>query len=367
MTRALIITITAIITLYVFLAGSVSAHPAWGIVVDRNNQIYFSDLETIWKIDAQGKLTVFRAGVSGRHIHELTMDEGGNLYGADYTYEPETQRYINAIWKMTPAGAFTYLLAPTDNPSQGISIWRDCRGNMYSVEQNNHTKRETLLMRRTPDGSVTRLAGGSYGHADGQGRAAKFQSVNGMAWGMDGALYLADDMSVRRVAMDGTVKTLAADLDKKALDNVSGDEDSYGGLMGITIDAAGNVYVADYRNRRVVKIDSAGKVSTIVRAEPPFSPTGVTMDKRGNLYVLEVGFTPPRTFSGPRVRKFARDGHLTTLATVGQAEKSEARRLVRDREIEMPSVTGAVVKSRVAAISFGMCAVCLIVWRKHKR
>ena len=359
--------ITTLIVLGALLVRNAGAHPATGIVIDPAGRIYFSDLETVWRIDNHSALSIFRSGVNGRHVHELTLDKEDNLYGADITYEPSRARWLNAVWKMTPAGALTYLFAPTDNPSQGISIWRDCRGNMYSVEQNNHTKRETLLMRRTPDGSVTRLAGGSYGHADGQGRAAKFQSVNGMAWGMDGTLYLADDMSVRRVAMDGAVKTLAADLDKKALDNVSGDEDSYGGLTGITIDATGDVYVADYRNRRVVKIDSAGKVSTIVRAEPPFSPTGVTMDKRGNLYVLEVGFTPPRTFSGPRVRKFARDGHLTTLATIGQVEKSEARSFVRDGETEMSSVTGAVVKSRVAAISFGLCAVCLIVWRKRKR
>ncbi|MBV9957590.1 MAG: hypothetical protein JO360_04180, partial [Acidobacteria bacterium] len=104
LTHALTITILALLTICVLPADKVSAHPAWGIVVDRNDQVYFSDLETIWKIDAQGKLTVFRAGVSGRHIHELAMDENGNLYGADYSYEAETQSDVNAIWKMTPGG-----------------------------------------------------------------------------------------------------------------------------------------------------------------------------------------------------------------------------------------------------------------------
>ena len=47
MTRALIITITAIIALWLLAADLVSAHPAWGIAVDRNNQIYFSDIETL--------------------------------------------------------------------------------------------------------------------------------------------------------------------------------------------------------------------------------------------------------------------------------------------------------------------------------
>ncbi len=107
MTRALIITITAIITLCVLLADSVSAHPAWGIVVDRHNQIFFSDIETIWKIDAQGKLTIFRAGVRGRHTHEINLDEDGNLYGVDNDYEPTTGRWISALWKITPDGKFS--------------------------------------------------------------------------------------------------------------------------------------------------------------------------------------------------------------------------------------------------------------------
>jgi hypothetical protein len=63
MARALT-TIASITIVSALLAHSLSAHPAWGIVVDRNNQIYFSDIETVWRIDAQGKLTVFRAGVS---------------------------------------------------------------------------------------------------------------------------------------------------------------------------------------------------------------------------------------------------------------------------------------------------------------
>ncbi len=45
------------------------------------------------------------------------------------------------------------MLEPTDNPPKGMSIWRDCAGYMYLIDQNNHLKRETLLLRRTPDGN----------------------------------------------------------------------------------------------------------------------------------------------------------------------------------------------------------------------
>src|SRR5437763_7193689 len=154
MTRAPFMTVITTLAVCIFLASDAQAHPAWGIAVDHQGQVYFSDLKTVWKIDAQGKLSIFRAG-DDRHTHELNLDEAGNVYGVDNSYDSATQRFFSAIWKMTPAGGFSYLLAPTDNTSKGISIWRDRDGNMYSVEQNNQLKRETLLLRRTPSGNVS--------------------------------------------------------------------------------------------------------------------------------------------------------------------------------------------------------------------
>jgi hypothetical protein len=71
-----------------FSSSMARAHPATGIVVDRSGNVYFSDLETVWKLDPTGKKTVFRAGVSGRHVHELSIDEEGNIFGADVSYNP---------------------------------------------------------------------------------------------------------------------------------------------------------------------------------------------------------------------------------------------------------------------------------------
>jgi len=174
------------------LAETASAHPATGIVVDRAGNVYFSDLETIWKLDANSKKTVFRAGVNGRHVHELSIDDGGNVYGADLSYNPNTKTWPSAVWKMTPEGKFSYLMEPTESPPRGMSIWLDRAGNMYVIDQNNHTKTQTLVLRRTSDGKVSTLAGSAYGHRDGRGVDAHFGSVGGMAFGPDGNLYLAD-------------------------------------------------------------------------------------------------------------------------------------------------------------------------------
>jgi hypothetical protein len=168
---------------------------------------------------------------------------------------------------------------------------------------------------------VTTLAGGAYGHADGRGTQARFQSIGGMAFGKDGSLYVTDAGDVRRVGMDGVVRTLAQGLEEELPDDT---QTGYGGLMGLAVDAGGNVYAADYGRRRVLKVAADGKVTRVVRAEAPWSPSGVAATRDGRVLVLEVGFAPPNVFSGPRVRELSPDGTLKVLATVGQKEAAAA-------------------------------------------
>jgi sugar lactone lactonase YvrE len=310
--------LTAILTIgtCLVLSTTAGAHPASGIVIDRGGNVYFSDLETIWKINTNGKLSVFRAGVRGRHIHELAIDEHDNIYGGDVSYD--SQKWISEVWKMTPDGRFEYLLAPTDSPPPGMSIWRDHAGNNYFVDQNNHTKTQTLLLRRTPAGVVTTLAGSAYGHMDGNGTAAKFGSIGGLAFGPDGSLYLTDGAFVRKVGMDGTVTTVAQGLDVRT----SEDKPTLfgglsGSLTGIAVDAAENIYVTDQGNRRLFKINRAGLAEVLFRTDPPYFPNGVAVAPDGTVYVLEFSLTLLGSGSGPRVRKISPNGQSEILATVG--------------------------------------------------
>ena len=291
-----------------------NAHPPTGIVVDSRGRIYFSDLETVWKVGPAGRLVVFRARVAGRHVHELFIDSDGNVYGSDISYDQATQKYIGSVWKMSPTGEVTWLQEPSDNAKPGVSNWIDRSGNMYSIDQNNHTKTRTLLLRRTPEGTVTTLAGGAYGHADGQGTAAKFSSVGGMTFGPDGNLYLTDGTAVRRVTPDGRVTTVARNLDFLTPDDRKQD----GGLTGLAADANGNIYVADTGRRRLLKVKSDGKVDVVYRAGAPFFPNGVAVGNDGAIYVLEFGLMPPNINSGPRVRKISPDGKNVVLVTLGE-------------------------------------------------
>ena len=359
-------------TLVLFSAAEVKAHPATGIVADRQGQVFFSDLETVWKLTRDGKLSVFRAGVSGRHVHELAIDGEDNIFGADISYEPATKKWISDVWKMTPEGKFTYLLAPTTDPPPGVSIWRDQNGNMFSIDQNNHTKTQTLLLMRTADGKVTTFAGGAYGHADGKATAARFSSVGGLAFGLDGNLYLTDGTSVRKVTTDGVVSTVATGLDfRTAEDKPTLFGGSYGILAGLTVDSRGNVYVADAGNRRLLRIANDGKVTVAYRAEPPYFPNGVFATRADELYVMEVGFTMPSNWSGPRVRKISADGKSVLLATVGAQEAgtlrtSVAQGLGASGESFLQLLTGRL-KYLILAFFAIVVATITFAWRRHRR
>lgn len=299
-------------------ASAAMAHPPWGIVVSSTGIVYFSDLETVWKIDRDGKKSVFRAGGGGRHVHELSIDDRSNLYGSVEVYEARTEKYLIGVWRMTPDGKETQLQHPIDIVMSGVSIWRDRAGNTYSVDQNNHTKERTLLLRRTPGGIVSTLAGGAYGHKDGKGTAARFGSVSAMTLAPDGNIYLTDALSVRRVSLDGIVTTVATNLAARTSEDkptLFGGRDA--SIMGLAAGYDGQVYVADAGNRRLLKVSNDGRVGVVYRLDPPYFPTGVFATRSGDVYVLEFSYTPPGTTDKPRVRKISSDGQNELIGTAG--------------------------------------------------
>src|SRR5690349_5503780 len=95
------------LTLSIWISATALGHPAWGIVVNSSGVVYFSDLETVWRIDRDGNISVFRPGVSGRHVHELSIDDQGNIYGPDLIYDSIRQKYLLGVWRMTPDGKQT--------------------------------------------------------------------------------------------------------------------------------------------------------------------------------------------------------------------------------------------------------------------
>src|SRR4051812_49716296 len=87
------------------VASAAAAHPPWGIAADASGQVWFSQLESVWKVDREGHLHLVRPAISGRHVHELRLDAAGNLLGEELSYDSGTQVYHAALWGVTPSGA----------------------------------------------------------------------------------------------------------------------------------------------------------------------------------------------------------------------------------------------------------------------
>ncbi|MBA4122984.1 MAG: hypothetical protein H0X72_11045 [Acidobacteria bacterium] len=312
---------TAILFFSLFFIGlmtDVLSHPAWGIVVDTNGQIYFSDLETIYKIDSQGKLSIFRAGVSGRHVHDLSIDAGGNIYGWENVYEPQTEKHLRAFWKMSPKGEYTEIVSLTENPPLGTSIWRDSDGNTYSVEPWNNEKKETKIIKRTTDGKTSVFAGGKYGYLDGQKEKAEFNVITDMAFGKDNTIYLTNDDKVRKIDRFGMVTTIYRNETTNQKQN---NPEPFSRLYGLDVDKENNVVAADFANNRLLKISSDGKISTFLKSEKDWSPIGVATFG-DEVYVLEVRPYTASIHTGNRVLKISSTGKSTIIANLENRNKS---------------------------------------------
>jgi hypothetical protein len=312
---------TAILFFSLFFIGlmtDVLSHPAWGIVVDTNGQIYFSDLETIYKIDSQGKLSIFRAGVSGRHVHDLSIDAGGNIYGWENVYEPQTEKHLRAFWKMSPKGEYTEIVSLTENPPLGTSIWRDSDGNTYSVEPWNNEKKETKIIKRTTDGKTSVFAGGKYGYLDGQKEKAEFNVITDMAFGKDNTIYLTNDDKVRKIDRFGMVTTIYRNETTNQKQN---NPEPFSRLYGLDVDKENNVVAADFANNRLLKISSDGKISTFLKSEKDWSPIGVATFG-DEVYVLEVRPYTASIHTGNRVLKISSTGKSTVITNLENRNKS---------------------------------------------
>lgn len=357
---------TALTSALAFAALATDAHPPWGIAADVRGRVYFSALETVWRIDEGGRLSVFRPGVSGRHTHELTLDGEGNLYGEDLTYEPAGERWITAAWKMTPAGEFSYLLAPTDSPPRGTSIWRDRDGNAYSV-QGEDPEHDFSLLKRSPAGQISVLLGGSASPE--RGRQTVLYNVGGTAFGPDGALYFTNRADIFKAARGGKVETLARGVAGAAPTGRTKAGHEHGGLLGLAVDTQGFVYAADIGNRRVLKVSPDGAVSAVHTSEADWMPTGVAC-AGGSVYVLEFGTTPSGTNTPPRVLKLAPGVRPAVMASVADSGGAgggggggvvDYRRVYKAPARRVRGVAYALMCAAVLALAFIVYALARVV------
>lgn len=167
--------------------------------------------------------------------------------------------------------------------------------------------------------TVTTFAGsGKPANLDGTGAAAEFYGPSAIAIDASGNLYVADgDDRIRKITSAGVVTTLAGG--GSGYQDGPGASAKFSRAGALTVDASGNVYVADAANNRIRKITPDGNVVTLAGSAPGYKdgngaaaqldyPRAIAVDASGNVFVLD------RTF---RIRKITQAGAVTTFAGSG--------------------------------------------------
>jgi len=269
---------------------------------------------------SQGATNGTGTAASFKRPSGVATDASGNVYVADY--------HNHRVRKITPAGVVSTLAGSgsqsfADGTGTGASfaypagVAVDASGNVYVADQFNHRIRKI-----TPAGVVTTLAGGSAGYADGTGAAAAFTYPYALILDASGNVYVSDQYNhrIRKITPSGVVTTFAGSGSSAFADG-TGTAASFSYPNSLVFDAAGNLFVADYGNHRIRKITPSGVVTTFAGSgnatfadgngtSASFSnPAGITMDAAGNLFVSE--------YQNVRVRKITTSADVTTIAGTG--------------------------------------------------
>ncbi|WP_198674075.1 SMP-30/gluconolactonase/LRE family protein [Chitinophaga alhagiae] len=250
----------------------------------------------------------------------IDIDASGNVYVADFK--------SFRIRKATPAGVVTTLAGSDSGYVNGTGaaakfsgpydLAVDGAGNVFVADRYNHVVRKI-----TAAGVVTTLAGsGTAGSADGTGTGASFNEPAGVAVDGSGNVFVSDlrNHKIRKITAAGVVTTLAGSGTAGFADG-TGTAARFNFPIGITIDGAGNIFVADRTNQRIRKITPAGVVTTYAgvasagaddgagTAAKFNNPIGVAADAQGNIFVTD--------FSGQKIRKITPDQKVTTVTGCG--------------------------------------------------
>lgn len=192
----------------------------------------------------------------------------------------------------------------------GLAVGRD--GTIYVADAGSQR-----IRRIAPNGDVSTVAGSVDGYVDGPAGEAQFSSPSGLALSPDGTISVGDtaNNAIRRISPQGEVSTLAGG--GAGYRDAQGSEALFNGPIGIAVDAAGRVIVADAYNDRIRAVAPDGSVVTLAgsgrrgildgpAAEAQFdTPSGVAIDRRGTIYVADTG--------NDLVRMISPDGVVSTV------------------------------------------------------
>ncbi|MEO6817931.1 MAG: Ig-like domain repeat protein [Edaphobacter sp.] len=260
----------------------------------------------------------------------VAFDSAGNLYLADaqnHVIREVTKAGVISIFAGTGAEGYggdgaaataAYLDTPT-----GVAV--DNVGNVYIAD--SHNQRIRMVKNGTITTIAGTGTPGFSGDA-GPATAAQLFLPSAVAVDTTGSIYIADtnNQRIRKITRT-TITTIAGDGEELfAGDGAAATSAVLDLPTGVAVDAIGNVYIADRHNQRIRKVTPSGTISTIAgsglssfsgafagdgasaTAAALAKPSGVSVDTAGNVYIADTGNQRIRQISGATIATVAGSG-----------------------------------------------------------
>jgi uncharacterized protein (TIGR03437 family) len=223
------------------------------------------------------------------HVTGVAVDSKGNIYASD--------RDDNIVVRLASDGTLSIVAGNGEagfsgdggpatsaslNGPNGLAL--DGAGNLYIADVgNNRIRKVSAGQISTVAGSKATLLGDG-----GPATAAMLNQPADIKLDAAGNLFIADFMDNRvRKVVNGIITTIAGNgQGGYSGDNGPATNATFAGPSALAIDPSGAFYIADQGNQRVRRVSSAGDISTYVALLN--NPTGLALDKTGALYVADT-------------------------------------------------------------------------------
>jgi uncharacterized protein (TIGR03437 family) len=327
-------------------------HLPSGVAVDSSGNVYIADTRnhSIRRVDASGPdaglihtiagdtfagymgdglLALNNSEFSGPE--DVALDSLGNIYIADtgnaYIRKITTDGMLNSI---AGDGSIGYSgdggLATGAGLFQPTAIVVDAAGDVYIADTADDRVR--MINTKLDINTIAGNGAPGYGGDNGPAGASQLNTPTGVAVDSAGNLYVADSLNgrVRKIPQSDSISTVAGN----GVYSYSGDGGPAAKAevrlpQAVAVDASGNRYIADSGNHVVRKVAANGTITTIAgtgaagfggdggsaASAQLNTPTGVAVDKSGNIYIADSG--------NNRVRRIAASGSISTVAGTGAA------------------------------------------------
>jgi uncharacterized protein (TIGR03437 family) len=314
-----------------------------GLAANAAGDLYFLDANNAiaWQLNPAGVLTQVAGAYDIINVYtgdgqpalqtalidpvQVALDAAGDLYISELQRVRCVTASTGIINTVAGTGTFGFsgdggsaLLAVLNTPT-GLALGN---GSLYISDTNNQR------VRQVASGSILTVAGnGTPGYLGDSGPAASssLRSPTGLAFDATGNLYIADtgNNNVRQVAPSAVIATFAGtgacglggDGAPAALTPLCGPQ-------GAVADPAGNTYIADTLNNRVILVDPQGNIHVVAGNGTAgdagagntawgelYQPQGVALDTAGNLYIADT--------KNHRIRMLTPGGAISTVAGTG--------------------------------------------------